>query len=303
MVARVLRLCLTIEVAALLFASVFLVQAMGLSPGAAASFAVAAFFVVNSVPLVIAYSIALPYRRRVTAVPRAGFARAACGIAGEWLAFLAVFVLFQPFERCWMGKDAIGRVAGRKPPILLVPGYACNRGQWWWLRRRLRTRGFAVATINLEPPLADIDSFAEHLHNRIEALLTETGADRVTLAAHSMGGLVSRAYLRRHGCARVSILITLGSPHHGTVIARLGPGRDARQMEPGSNWLLQLADEETFALPVLSLWGCIDEIVVPQDSSRLAGARETVFAAVGHLALLFSPAVLKALLIELDRPQ
>jgi triacylglycerol lipase len=186
---------------------------------------------------------------------------------------------------------------------LLVPGYACNRGQWWWLRRRLRTRGFAVATINLEPPLADIDSFAEHLHNRIEALLTETGADRVTLVAHSMGGLVSRAYLRRHGCARVSMLITLGSPHHGTVIARLGAGRDARQMEPGSNWLLQLADEETLALPVLSLWGCIDEIVVPQDSSRLAGARETVFAALGHLALLFSPAVLKALLTELDRPQ
>ena len=158
-------------------------------------------------------------------------------------------------------------------------------------------------SINLEPPLADIDSFAEHLHNRIDALLTETGADRVMLVAHSMGGLVSRAYLRRHGCARVSVLITLGSPHHGTVIARFGAGRDARQMEAGSSWLRQLGDRESFAIPVLSLWGGIDEIVVPQDSSRLAGARETMFAAHGHLALLFSPAVLKALLTELDRPQ
>jgi pimeloyl-ACP methyl ester carboxylesterase len=276
---------------------------MGLSPGAAASFAVAAFFVVNSAPLIVAYSIALPYRRRVTAVPGGGLARVARGIVGEWLAFLAVFVVFQPFDRWWMGSDAIGRVDGRRPPVLLVPGYACNRGQWWWLRRHLRARGLAVATINLEPPLADIDDFAGLLHRRIEALLTETGADRVTLVAHSMGGLVLRAYLRRHGCARISMLITLGSPHHGTVIARFGAGRAARQMEPGSDWLRQLGDRESFAVPVLSLWGGIDEIVVPQDSSRLAGTRETAFAALGHLALLFSPAVLHALLDELDRPQ
>jgi len=301
MVARWLRLCLSIEAAALLVASVLLVRAMGLGPGAAASFAVAAFFVVNSVPLVVTYSIALPLRQRVTAVPRVGLLRVAWGIIGEWLAFLAVFVVFQPFDRWWMGSDAVGRVDGRRHPVLLVPGYVCNRGQWWWLRRCLRARGYRVATINLEPPLADIDDFAGQLQSRIEALLTETGAERVALVAHSMGGLVSRAYLRRHGCARVSTLITLGSPHHGTIIARFGAGRDARQMGPGSDWLRQLGDRETFAIPVLSLWGGIDEIVVPQDSSRLAGARETAFAALGHLSLLFAPAVLHALQAGLDR--
>jgi pimeloyl-ACP methyl ester carboxylesterase len=38
-----------------------------------------------------------------------------------------------------------------------------------------------------------------------------------------MGGLVARAYLARHGAGRVAKLVTMGSPHHGTSLARLGP--------------------------------------------------------------------------------
>ncbi|MGA7311689.1 MAG: alpha/beta fold hydrolase, partial [Pseudolabrys sp.] len=195
--ARRLRLCLSIEAAILLFTSALLVWATDWSPIAAAAVAVAAFFAVNSAPIIITYPIALHYRRRVTAVPRSGSLRIWRGMINEWLAFLAVFVLIQPFERWWMGSDAVGRVHDRRPALLLVHGYACNRGQWWWLRRRLRAQGFAVTTINLEPPLADIDYFAGQLHARIEALVAETGVDRVALVAHSMGGLASRAYLRR----------------------------------------------------------------------------------------------------------
>jgi triacylglycerol esterase/lipase EstA (alpha/beta hydrolase family) len=117
-----------------------------------------------------------------------------------------------------------------------------------------------------------------------------------------MGGLASRAYLRRHGCGRVTTLVTLASPHHGSLIACLGPGRDARQMQPDNDWIRQLGDQESFAVPVVSIWGAIDEFVVPQHSSRLAGARDTAFAALGHLSMLFSPAVLERLQVELGRP-
>jgi len=301
MVARLLRLCLGMEAAVLLVAWALLVRAMGWNPSAAAALAVAAFFAANSAPIIIAYPIALRYRRPVTAVPRLGSLRVWRGMVNEWLVFLAVFVLIQPFERWWMGNDTVGRVHNGRPTVLLVHGYACNRGEWWWLRRRLRALGFAVTTINLEPPFADIDCFAGQLHARIEALLAETGVDRVALVAHSMGGLASRAYLRRHGCGRVTTLITLASPHHGTLLARLIPGRNARQMEPGNDWIRQLGDQESFAVPVVSIWGAIDEFMVPQDSSRLAGARDTSFAALGHLSMLFSPAVLQSLQAELDR--
>ena len=108
--------------------------------------------------------------------------------------------------------DGRRRSCGRSPPgalpVLLVHGYLCNRGLWWWLRRGLRARHFEVATINLEPPFASIDHFVGQLRARIEALVAETGAPKVVLVTHSMGGLVARAYLQHHGAARVGKLVT-----------------------------------------------------------------------------------------------
>lgn len=303
MVARWLQLGLALEVAALFIASVLLARSLAWSPSVAALAAFAAVLGANSISFFILYPIALYFRRRTAGIPPLGPLGVLRGIIREWLAFLAVFAVFQPFERWWMGEDGVGRTDGRRTPLLLVHGYVCNRGQWWWLRRHLRARGFAVATVNLEPPFNGIDGFAEQLRSRIDALLAETGANHVTLIAHSMGGLVARAYLKRYGSARVGRLITLGSPHRGTIIARLGLGRDAREMQPGSAWLRQLGENETFAIPVLSLWGGLDAIVVPQNASRLSGARDRMFADLGHLALLLSPVVLQGLLAELAPPQ
>jgi len=50
-----------------------------------------------------------------------------------------------------------------------------------------------------------------------------TGADKVTLLAHSMGGLASRSYLEIFdpGGNDVDRLITIGTPHNGTPLADL----------------------------------------------------------------------------------
>jgi len=216
----------------------------------------------------------------------------------EWLAHLVLFCAIQPFDKAWMGRYA--SVPG-KTPVLLVHGYMCNRGIWWWIARKLRAAGIAIATINLEPPRGDIESFAEQLHARIEALCTDTQAQKVALVAHSLGGLVARAYLRRHGSARVAQLVTLGSPHHGTWIAYFGVGENARQMRPDSAWIRDLGQCDP-GVPVLSVWSAADNFIAPQDSSRLAGAREKIMPALGHLAMLFSPVVLEILLNELSHP-
>lgn len=210
------------------------------------------------------------------------------GGAAEILALYVLFVLIQPFERLWMGKDEIRRVQPGRYPVLLVHGYLCNRGIWWWLRRRLRLRLLVVATVNLEPPLADLDIQVECLARRIERLLAETGAGRVVLVTHSMGGLVSRAYLRRHGCDRVARLVMLATPHHGTQVARAAPGRDAFQMRVGSEWLQSLACAARPPIPMTNVWTRQDAIVVPAESARLPGAEEFVLEDLGHMALLFS---------------
>jgi triacylglycerol lipase len=228
--------------------------------------------------------------------------RVVAAALGEALAFCFIFGIVQPFPGWWMGSDALGRIAPGRTVVLLIHGYVCNRGLWWWMRRRLRAHGLAVATIDLEPPLGGIDGFADALHARMTALVEETGAEQVVLVGHSMGGLVARACLRRHGPARIAKLITLATPHRGTRFASLAPGRNAREMEPDNAWLRALAAGEQLHASVLSIWSARDELVVPQDSGHLEGAREAVLPAIGHVSMVLSPTVAELIVKEVAAP-
>jgi triacylglycerol lipase len=290
MISYWLRWRLAAEAVTLAVAAAAAVRAGVASPMLAGAAAFFLFVAVHSGAVILSFAVSR--RHACKGAPRLTLRTA----LREWLAYLALFVLIQPFERWWMGEDSVGRNASGRVPVLLIHGYLCNRGTWWWLRRRLRTAGFAVATVDLEPPFASIESLADRLHTRIEALRAEAGADRIVLVGHSMGGLAARAYLRAHGASRVAKLVTLASPHHGTWIARYGPGKNAREMEPDSAWLGALPAVD---VPAVSLWSPADNFVAPQDSGRLAGARETILPALTHLAMLFSPLVLDTLTREL----
>jgi triacylglycerol lipase len=220
---------------------------------------------------------------------------------GELLALFTLYVLIQPFERCWMGRETTARVAPGHLPILLVHGYLCNRGLWWWLRRHLRARQFSVATVNLEPPLAGLDRLVTQLGERVETLLAQTGAKKVLLVSHSMGGLLCRAYVQGPGATRTAGLVTLATPHHGTQIARHGWGRNAREMQPDSAWLRSLNARPAPPVPIANIWSRDDEIVAPTDSCRLLGAAETTLHGLGHLAIVFSPTVLACVEAQIAR--
>ena len=59
-------------------------------------------------------------------------------------------------------------------------------------------------------------TLAAQLDREIEDFLQGAASGKLVLVTHSMGGLAARAYLKRHGSARVAKLITLACPHHGT---------------------------------------------------------------------------------------
>ncbi len=242
---------------------------------------------------------------RAYAVPppegcRIGAGRGLAMFLRELSAFFLLFTVIMPFEHCFMGADRLGRADGRLP-ILLIHGYQCNRGYWLWLRRALEHAGWQVATISLNPVFNDIDGYVAQVSQRIEEVCAATGAERVLLVGHSMGGLVSRAYLRRHGAARVAKLITLGSPHRGSMLAKLGLGENGRQMIPGSAWLAALNAPGAVPLPeTVSVYSCQDNYVMPQDSSVLEGAKTIPLAGIGHLEMAFSPEIERLLLAELS---
>jgi triacylglycerol esterase/lipase EstA (alpha/beta hydrolase family) len=174
-------------------------------------------------------------------------------------------------------------------PLLLVHGVAVNDGVWFALRRDLARRGLGpVYTINYGPPLAGIEHFAGQLAARIDAICAATGAQRVALIAHSMGGLVARAYLRRFGAARIEQLITIGTPHHGSMLAWTFAGRCLAQMRPGSHWLGEInrAEGTPPPVPITSIWSRHDSMVAPQASSELGNAENIALVGIAHNALL-----------------
>jgi triacylglycerol esterase/lipase EstA (alpha/beta hydrolase family) len=190
----------------------------------------------------------------------------------------------------------------RHPPVLLLHGYGCNSGYWVHLMPLLDAARISHASIDLEPVAGDIDGYVETVERAVEGLCAASGAARVAIVGHSMGGLVARAWLRVHGARRVARLITLGTPHHGTALARFGLGRNAVQMRLDSAWLRALAQGEDAGARALvtSIYTHHDNIVSPRESSRLEGARNLEFGGVGHVALGSNPRVLAAVLNELD---
>lgn len=194
------------------------------------------------------------------------------------------------------------------PPVLLLHGYGCNSGYWTQLMARLSAARVSHAALDLEPVMGDIDDYVPMVARACESLCAKTNADKVIIVAHSMGGLVARAYLRKHGSERIAHIFTLGTPHHGTSLANFGIGANAAQMRragagdaPESAWLRALAASETIDQRKLitSIYTHHDNIVAPQTSSHLPGARHIEFGGIGHVALGRNGRVLACLMDEI----
>lgn len=297
MAARQFRLVLLLEL--LIYGGLggLLCEFAGWRPGAAVALVLAMFFGLRLAVVLLTFALA----RSGGNPPPLGPARFLRMVAAEYLAFIILFVIVIPFERFWLGPDRLGHCAARRTPLLLIHGYQCNRGFWFWLRRKLEAAGWTVATHSLEPIYADIDSYADGITRRIDEVLAATGARQVIMVAHSMGGLASRAYLRRHGGNKVARLVTLGTPHRGTLIARLGLGRNARQMCIGGSWLTGLAAGEVLPPGSVSILSPHDNYVFPQPvASMLAGAETIALPGIGHVGMALSPRLLRSLLEVLE---
>lgn len=226
--------------------------------------------------------------------------------AGEVLSAWSLFLCTLPLERWLFARDHAGS-RGAAAPILLVHGYVNNAGALWRLRGALMRAGHSVHTVNLEPVYADIDAYAPLLAARIADVRSRHAGRDVVLVCHSMGGLAARALLRH--CAKVgrspgvAKVITLGTPHQGTVLSSIEMSPNGRQMRVGSAWLAALAADEKGAwpCPLVSIWSRDDNIVAPQTSADLAGARNLAIIGVGHISLPLNSRVAAMVIEEIER--
>jgi len=87
------------------------------------------------------------------------------------------------------------------------------------IKSHLESHGFQVFRPN-QDFAGSVDLRADELRARVNEVLQATGAQKVHIIAHSMGGLDARHMIIDKGMTdKVASLTTIGTPHRGTVLA------------------------------------------------------------------------------------
>lgn len=246
-------------------------------------------------------AISWVHRSPRAASHRLGIGATIAMVLREWRGLVLLNLVALPWERHVMRRDPTPAPLDH-PAVILIHGYFVNRGTFRGLLARLEAAGAGpIFTPNLRSWFAPIERLEEGVAAEVERVARATGR-KVIVVAHSMGGLGTRLMLARRGARLVERVVTIASPHHGTALARLGIGANARQMRPGSEFLRSLEASEGDRGPgvaVTSIWSAHDNLVAPQETSRLPWAKNVILAGHGHIAILVSDELLEALLAEL----
>ncbi len=258
------------------------------------------------VPLLAIEFVLMHHTNRSDPAPRARLGEVVSAWWNEARLGLSIFAWWQPF-RARVHADHVPAAQGQRG-LVLVHGFMCNRGFWNGWMPRLRARGIAFVAIDLEPPFGTCDGYASAIDTAVQLLRTATGLAPVVVA-HSMGGLAVRGWLRwaaqqppaERATRDVHAVITLGSPHQGTMVGAHWPLANVREMQRESPWLTALSGSE--AVPLRQRFICYyshcDNIVFPASTATLAGADNRHLRGVAHVQMVEHPQVFQAALASI----
>ena len=104
-------------------------------------------------------------------------------------------------------------------PVLLVHGFGGTKSSWSLLARTLSAQGLTVDAITYTPFGTSVEQLADRLVAEVERLLSQTGADKVHLVGHSLGGVViAQAIAGGRLSGRVDTVVTLGVTLRGFAV-------------------------------------------------------------------------------------
>lgn len=150
-------------------------------------------------------------------------------------------------------------------PVMFVHGFLGHPTNFLALRSFLRGSGLSNHTSFSYGATLDYEGLAWRLARAIGALCNEAGVACVDVVGHSLGGVIARHLVEDGSGARIRRLVTLGAPHYNAPVPELE----------------------------LAIYGAEDPIAPPRHDSR-AGCRIAVVSGCGHVALLYHPAVHRA---------
>ena len=176
-------------------------------------------------------------------------------------------------------------------PVLLVPGWLRGSKELTPLKERFIRDGWSeewVLSLDFVDPVGSNLDHAHEIDGAIRELLASTGARRVDVVVHSMGGLAFWALLQEKGdLLPVRRVAFLGSPLQGTLIAHFAWGEGGEEMKPGSAFLARLEEgpDPNHWVEALTIRTPLDLTVVPNSGGTLPGMGDRMVCCPTHLGL------------------
>jgi pimeloyl-ACP methyl ester carboxylesterase len=188
------------------------------------------------------------------------------------------------------GECASAEVEER--PVVLVHGLGGSGREFglislylrWWGRKRFHPIRFDSGK-GLEGMAADLAAFVREVQRK-------SGAPKVDVIAHSMGGIIARLALLDHSLeSSVSTVVTLGTPHRGTWAARFAGTPVTQDLRPDSPLMLRLNAQAwpSEAVRGVSLWSRNDLMVIPGESGIVEGMEAIEMSPFTHYSYLIDP--------------
>ena len=127
----------------------------------------------------------------------------------------------------------------RREPVILVHGWAGAATDLAAMRDAFAAAGYPAYTVDL-PGQNNVVN-AQVIADLVDRVRAQTGAARVNLVGHSMGGLSARWYLKHlGGVDKVRTYVSMGTAHYGYLPACLLGEQDGGQMCPFNPFLWDL---------------------------------------------------------------
>lgn len=188
------------------------------------------------------------------------------------------------------------RRKAHETPVVLLHGYFHNRSGFDLMSQELRNRGFRwVHGMNYNPIRSSVPDLAERFAVSVRDVMEVSGAKRIHVVGHSLGGVIVRWFVQELGGDEVvDACVTIGAPHHGTFPAYLGFGPAAKDMRPNSEVVKRL--EQRFrrftTTRFVNLYSDLDVLIIPPSSAVLPerpNVHQHLIEDLGHTSLLLSP--------------
>lgn len=275
---------------------------------------VAAFLLYISV---VSYAIATVVNRKGHD-PSASSISSALLLGHVGISWLSMLVMGYAQIRHW--TKVLWPLRGAQPlnqapakAVVFVHGAYHNASAWHFikpvvLRRLGGARDYCfcyrVGKKNLEDLALELDLF-------LRQCVKDSGTSELLLIGHSLGGLIARYYrstmasrqVEENNTPKLEGVITLSTPHAGTLFAKCGLDPLSRSLYPGSPVFrsLEARERELATQPAPptnghALHPFLDNMVIPARCLRVnsPGWRSKELPGLSHLALLWHPAALRA---------